>query len=143
MKPRTKCSPEEFVRIWQTAKNMDEVIKRSGMPRTTCGSKAGLYRKKGVMLKKFSDGHQPPDWDKLQKIAAELAQAPDKAKVFPRPPSGPLVISKLTGKPKRKYTKRAASWAVKTAAKIAPNQYSVPTPAPKKLELAPVGGNTP
>jgi len=69
-------SPEEFVKIWQTSKSLDEVAKKTKIPRINCGQRASYYRlRKNIPLKKFPNGggYNRMDNDKLIKLALQYA----------------------------------------------------------------------
>ncbi len=49
-------SPEEFIRIWQGAKNIADAAKKAGLSTGSAIGRAMIYRKKGIPLKKFPRG---------------------------------------------------------------------------------------
>lgn len=54
-----RITPEQFVTVWQTSQTVDEVVQRlckmSGrkLEKRSCVSRASIYRKAGVKLKRF------------------------------------------------------------------------------------------
>jgi hypothetical protein len=64
-----KISPEEFVRIWQEAKTLDEVVEKTGIRRPTAINRACVYRlEHDVRLKKFQTAARV-DWLEIQSLA--------------------------------------------------------------------------
>jgi hypothetical protein len=72
----SRISAEEFVRIWQTSASRKEVMEKTGQPKNTVAGRAARYRKRGVPLKNFWDC-TPQNWEKLRKLAEELANEED------------------------------------------------------------------
>lgn len=67
-----KFSPEEFVRAWQTSKDIRDVIRRlQTMSASQANSRASRYRKQGVPLKSFPKTGKRLDISNLKKIAEE------------------------------------------------------------------------
>ena len=72
---KTSVTPEVFVKEWQKAATKDEFCAKMGLTKTAAGSRAVLYRKNGVELKKFTRGATGHliDFAALQTIATEHA----------------------------------------------------------------------
>ncbi len=71
---RKKVTAEEFIRVWQTAGTLAEVIAAVGADRVAVSNRAHRYRKMGIMLQKFTlNNGGPMDVAALAKLAAELA----------------------------------------------------------------------
>lgn len=51
---KRRIKSADFVHMWEVSKDLDEFVRYSGMNRATAITRASLYRKKGVNLKKFS-----------------------------------------------------------------------------------------
>lgn len=68
---------EDFVRIWCTSDNLDEVQARTGKSRKALSVRASQYRRKGVNLPKFIRGSRKPttDWNKLAAMVDEIQEA--------------------------------------------------------------------
>lgn len=49
-------SQKEFVEIWNSAENREQVARRCGITINGASSRATYYRSKGVMLKQFHKG---------------------------------------------------------------------------------------
>jgi hypothetical protein len=64
-----KTSSEEFIRIWQTSSNLDDVCEQLGCNANVASSRAAAMRKRGVPLRKFDAHRKPNDWSKLAKLA--------------------------------------------------------------------------
>tara|TARA_R110000744_G_scaffold17450_4_gene47253 strand:+ start:41 stop:283 length:243 start_codon:yes stop_codon:yes gene_type:complete len=73
----TPVTPEEFVRVWQTGKNVGEVAEKLNLSRRACYQRAVAYRKKGVALKKYPRGRhgasQDIDYTSLASLANSLS----------------------------------------------------------------------
>ena len=54
-KSNSYISPEEFVKIWQKAKNIKEITDKTGLKVSTVASRAVHYRNIGISLKKFKE----------------------------------------------------------------------------------------
>lgn len=48
------CSPEEFVRLWQSADSPRDVAEKAGISVRRATSRACLYRRRGIRLKKMA-----------------------------------------------------------------------------------------
>ncbi len=46
-------TPEQFVRLWQTAPNKAEVVRRAGVSYAAVEKRAKYYRRKGIQLRSF------------------------------------------------------------------------------------------
>tara|TARA_R100000008_G_scaffold67928_1_gene45058 strand:+ start:4918 stop:5139 length:222 start_codon:yes stop_codon:yes gene_type:complete len=68
-----KVSPKQFIEVWQRAKSLEEVAKRTGMLLSACSARASHYRLKGVNLKRFSR-RPTTDWEKLAALADSLSE---------------------------------------------------------------------
>jgi len=73
----TPVTPEEFVRVWQTCRTVDEVAKKLNLTKRACYQRAVAYRKKGVALKKYPVGrhgaHHDIDYASLASLARSLS----------------------------------------------------------------------
>jgi hypothetical protein len=65
-KPR--ITDEQFVKLWQTCLNTNELMEKTGMTRAGLKAKADYCRKHGVELKRYN---APTDWNKLKELAAD------------------------------------------------------------------------
>jgi len=75
MARKKAISPEQFVRYWQQATDLDEVLKKSGMTARSARARASRFRKQGVPLKKLGVGRPATDWASLKHLAESLAPA--------------------------------------------------------------------
>lgn len=68
-----KLNAEEFVRLWQASKCLDDVAKKARLSKKTVTVRATSYRKRGIPLKNFKarGGRQPLDISALKKIAED------------------------------------------------------------------------
>ena len=81
MKKKRRTSPEEFILIWQSAKDVNEVAKKCGATAAVVSTKACNYRKKGVPLKRFNPPGRPAfDWEALAEFAESLEDAGEEEK---------------------------------------------------------------
>lgn len=66
-----RVSPKEFVKIWQTAVTLQEVMTKTGLTRTGASTRANFLRKRGVeSLKRFRVGPKvPKDYAELETLA--------------------------------------------------------------------------
>ena len=71
-----EVTPEQFVKIWQTAKSLGDVSQELGINNRNATGRAAHYRKHGVLLKKFKGlrGRPSTDWAALSQYAAKLAK---------------------------------------------------------------------
>jgi hypothetical protein len=70
-------SPEEFIRVWQTAASADEVAEKLKMPKPIVHARATTYRKAGIKLKSMPrTGRASLDVEALNRLVDELAAAP-------------------------------------------------------------------
>jgi hypothetical protein len=53
---RTNVSKEQFIQTFNDCANLSEVAERLGMNKASIATRASMYRKAGVELKKFSRG---------------------------------------------------------------------------------------
>ena len=60
---------ETFVRLWQDADNVAEVVAVTGTTEAAARSRASYLRKQGVPLKKFGRGRPPLDLARLNAVA--------------------------------------------------------------------------
>jgi hypothetical protein len=70
-------SPEEFVRLWQTAPTVQAAFEKSGSKNlNTCQQRAVYLRKKGVPLKRFRARRQSgtTNYTQLAQLARSLAK---------------------------------------------------------------------
>lgn len=65
-------SAEDFIKIWQMATSIDEVIKRTKLSRASVIGRANRFRKRNIPMKKFKTGKKTNDWDALAKLAEGL-----------------------------------------------------------------------
>lgn len=75
MARKKAISPEQFVRYWQQADNLDELLKKSGMTARSARARASRFRKQGVPLKKLGVGRPATDWASLKQLAESLTPA--------------------------------------------------------------------
>jgi len=75
MARKKAISPEQFVRYWQQANDLDDVLKKSGMTARSARARASRFRKQGVPLKKLGVGRPATDWASLKNLAESLAPA--------------------------------------------------------------------
>lgn len=74
-KPKKKARPtynvtaEAFVDAWTSSSTIDEVVKKTGLPRNAVYSRVNSYRKKKVVLPKMQRPRQRMDIEKLNQIA--------------------------------------------------------------------------
>lgn len=61
-----------FVRIWQTAADKGEVVKRTKMTWDDAKQRAHYYRSKGVPLRKFTTARN--DWGELAELAKSFLE---------------------------------------------------------------------
>jgi hypothetical protein len=66
-------SVKQFIRAWQTAPSMDELLATTGMTRQAASRRAKVYREYGVPLKELPE-HKPVDWDKMAGYAKRLVE---------------------------------------------------------------------
>lgn len=67
-------SHEVFVRIWQEALSLDEVVERTGYTKRKASLLASYMRNRGIELKMFLEQGQRLDVEKLKKIAKAAAK---------------------------------------------------------------------
>lgn len=72
---KKRISADEFIRIWQIADSIPDVMKKTGLPKATVNARAYNYRKKGVPLKKMTGrrGAAGYNWKDLAELARRLA----------------------------------------------------------------------
>ena len=67
-------SDEDFVKAWQQAHSIDQVVKAFNTNKSSVQSKAMHFRKNGVPLKKMLRGRvSKRDWEKLIQLAREYS----------------------------------------------------------------------
>lgn len=77
--PKTAISAEAFIRIWQLAENMEEVLEKTGLSHEIARGKAGKLRAAGVKsLKKFDARGTKLDIKALIALADSLAPKKDQ-----------------------------------------------------------------
>ena len=74
---KAKINPydmESFVRLWQAANRLKDVVDATGKHERWCSNTASYLRRKGVGLKKFSRslGRTAADYEKLAALAVSL-----------------------------------------------------------------------
>lgn len=47
---------EEFIKVWQKAKSLEEVVRRTGLQPKSASNRASVLRSKGIPLQKFREG---------------------------------------------------------------------------------------
>lgn len=63
-----------FIEAWQSAKSLQEVVKKTGLTVKQVNTRVGWLRKKGVPLKSFGRRKITKDeWEKLQAFARNCA----------------------------------------------------------------------
>lgn len=67
-------SAEDFVRIWQESESLDEVSRKTGMPKGACSARAHKYRvTQELPLKDFDRGRRKGlDIDGLRALIAKI-----------------------------------------------------------------------
>jgi O-methyltransferase involved in polyketide biosynthesis len=72
---KVRMSPEEFIRLWQGANNIEEVAKALGITEVGARTRADYWRRKprSVPLKKFPSTHKKPNYVALRHLAERLA----------------------------------------------------------------------
>ena len=70
---RSKITPEEFIKVWQTSDTLDDVVAKTGIDKKVIRSRGIYYVKKGVPLKKLVHPYKN-DWEALAKYAAEFVE---------------------------------------------------------------------
>lgn len=72
---KKRQSAEEFVKNWQSAKSLDDLMQKTGSTRLALSSRAANYRKRGIEMRKFPSGHKGPRIDVavLSALAKEYA----------------------------------------------------------------------
>ena len=68
-------TPEEFVKLWQTAQSLDEVAAKMKRTVIDATARASYFRQRGVPLKKFT-GKRKSDYSKLAALAEQLNGKP-------------------------------------------------------------------
>lgn len=72
-----EVSPRDFTVAWQTSESVEEVSKRTGLPKDVCSARASQLRKLGVNLKKFPAGGRPAiDVEALNRLIEEMGGPP-------------------------------------------------------------------
>jgi hypothetical protein len=67
---KSGLSPEQFVRLWQSANDIHDFVERSGMSKVSAYSRMSFYKKRGIKLRLFPGGRVPRlDIAELSKIA--------------------------------------------------------------------------
>lgn len=76
---------EDFVRIWQTADSIHDVVKKTNQTIESVRGRAAKFRKKGVPLKSLAMGNQgrPNDYAALAELAKSLVPAEASAPAQP------------------------------------------------------------
>ena len=77
----SKFTPEAFIKLWQTSESIREVAEKTGLTPGGANSRAQLYRKNGVQLKRFPKGSSGPrlDYKSLAKLPAIVLQQVHKS----------------------------------------------------------------
>jgi hypothetical protein len=71
----TDISPEDFVRIWQTARTRQEASEKTGLSPSSASARASYYRsQKGIPLRRFTRGTSGIDWSSLVALARSLEE---------------------------------------------------------------------
>lgn len=73
-------SAEEFIKAWQTSKNLKEVVEKTNASRDALRNRASLYRKRGVPLRRFKRGKRGPKLDVKELTNFALKYVPDGKK---------------------------------------------------------------
>ena len=63
-------TPEQFVKVFQGAKTLADACQKLGMKQSAVTSRAVMYRKHGVELKKFGRAKRI-NWDNLKEVASQ------------------------------------------------------------------------
>ena len=75
MTERKYIPAEDFIRIWQAAKTLDEVAEKAGITRRSATFRACKYRARGIPLKYMDhpDTLNDVDIERLAALSKELA----------------------------------------------------------------------
>lgn len=68
----TNVPAEDFIRIWQRAKNLKEVCSVTGLRQSTCMTRAAYYRALGVPIRRFKRHKPQLDVAKLSELARSI-----------------------------------------------------------------------
>lgn len=63
-----RVSPEDFIRAWQAGSSPVEIARQLGMTREAARSRAKLYRRMGVPLKRYPSGPPLLDVEQLRAL---------------------------------------------------------------------------
>lgn len=63
----SRLTPEQFISLWQESNGVEEVCEKSGMNYGAVSTRAWLYRKRGIPLKKFKE--HSTDWESMKSLA--------------------------------------------------------------------------
>lgn len=78
VKGRKEVTPQEFCLMWQSCSTVKEVAEKLGVKESAVRSRANLYMKRGVKLKKFPKGvyvlRKPLPVDMLNKLIEQAAK---------------------------------------------------------------------
>jgi hypothetical protein len=83
---RSRPTPEEFIRAWQTSRTLREACTKLRMRRAVAKVRAYRYRQRGVPLKVHDLDPVVecyPDWEELSKFAASLVAPGEAANDLP------------------------------------------------------------
>ena len=74
---------EVFIRVWQKARDIQEVAEKLGMPARHCHSRASQYRARGIPLKPMMRrrGERGLDTERLYNLARELVDETEEEPV--------------------------------------------------------------
>jgi len=71
---RSRLSPEDFVRAWQSSASINEVVVKTGLGKNILRSRANSYQKLGIKLKKLPNIINPLNVTKLKALAIRLGK---------------------------------------------------------------------
>lgn len=100
-------APEAFIKAWQGAKDIDGVLKTTGMNMHSAQYRARIYRKKGIKLQAFARRRGAPKLDvaALNRLAEESAVAGNRKTV--KLPSKKVANKKARKPSKKKSAKKS------------------------------------
>lgn len=80
---RASCDQATFCKVWQASSSVGEVARLLGMEKAAAMSRASVYRKSGIKLKKFDKGRprktvemRRQEVTALNRVVAETTQRP-------------------------------------------------------------------
>ena len=76
MSKRKKCTPQEFVKAWQSSEGVLQVAEKTGLTIIAVRGRAASYRRHGVPLHKMTRGagRKKTDWTALADLAKKIKE---------------------------------------------------------------------